>query len=286
MAAKERCIPSCGSQNHILHKFPHPEKEPDRFRTWLYAVGGDLLSLDNNYIHKYRSLCHLHFESSYYTWSKRLAHNAIPTPSTSQPMAEVINLIEAKHVLRSMKFISGKGNAGTVPSITNWLRTVENIELLRDTLFNKNIKSIWARHLNQDPLENFFGSIRSHGVRNTSPTCAAFEAAFASLLVNNLSRNYSKGSNCEDDTCQNFKCFEDLFFYNNDKNECNSCEVDINDILCENMITCFDEKKEDARIFGTLQYVAGYILRQCQKILNCAKIVKKNSLKLIPRAVT
>ncbi|CAH0731403.1 unnamed protein product, partial [Brenthis ino] len=80
MAAKERCcVPSCGSQNHILHKFPHPEKESDRFRTWLCAVGGDLLSLDNNYIHKYRSVCHLHFESSYYTWSKRLAHNAIPT---------------------------------------------------------------------------------------------------------------------------------------------------------------------------------------------------------------
>ncbi|CAG4981894.1 unnamed protein product [Colias eurytheme] len=88
-----------------------------------------------------------------------------------------------------------KGSSGTVPSINNWVKTIENMELLRDKLFyDYKIKSFWCRHLNQDPLENFCGSIRSHRFRINSPSCAAFEAAFASLLVNNMSSNYSRGS--------------------------------------------------------------------------------------------
>lgn len=80
-----------------------------------------------------------------------------------------------------------------------------------DKLINDyNIKSFWCRHLNQDPLENFFGSIRSHGFRNISPSCAAFEAVFASLLVTNLSSNYSSGANCENDFCTTLESFEEL----------------------------------------------------------------------------
>lgn len=110
---------------------------------------------------------------------------------------------QSKNILKSVKFVSATGSAGTVPSINNWLHTVKNMELLRDKLFNEhNMKSLWCRHSNQDPLEFFFGSIRSHGLRNASPTCAAFEAAFASLLINNLSSNYAVGSNCEDDFCR------------------------------------------------------------------------------------
>lgn len=36
-----------------------------------------------------------------------------------------------------MKFVSVTGSAGAVPSINNWLHTVENMELLRDKLFNE-----------------------------------------------------------------------------------------------------------------------------------------------------
>ena len=147
--------------------------------------------------------------------------------------------VQAKVVLKSMTFITSKGSAGTVPSITNWLRTVENMGILREKLFNEyKIKSFWCRHFNQDPLENFFGSIRSHGVRNNSPTCAGFESAFASLLVNNTSSNYSPGSNCEEDFCSRFECFDDLFFSQSKKEE-TQCEVDFN-YLNENIIIDFE----------------------------------------------
>ncbi|CAH2088734.1 unnamed protein product [Euphydryas editha] len=61
----------------------------------------------------------------------------------------------SKKILKSMKFVSITGSAGTVSSINNWLHTIENMEILRDKLFYKhNIKSLWCRHLNQEARSN------------------------------------------------------------------------------------------------------------------------------------
>lgn len=167
-----------------------------------------------------------------------------------------------------MKFvITKKGKSGTVPSITNWLRTVENMELLTEKLLiDHNIKSVWGRHFNQDPLENFFGSIRSHGARNNSPTCAAFEGAFASLLVNNMSSNYSPGSNCEDDYCNIFQSFDELFFSDAEPCTKDRNEIDCDDLFGADMIADYSEKQKNLRIIGLLQYVAGYVLRRSRKV--------------------
>ncbi|XP_063389889.1 uncharacterized protein LOC134675549 isoform X2 [Cydia fagiglandana] len=76
------CVPNCGKtrlDNVILHKFPCPINEADRFRTWIYSVGGDVLSLDNQFIHKYRKVCHIHFKEKYINRSGRLSDIAIPT---------------------------------------------------------------------------------------------------------------------------------------------------------------------------------------------------------------
>lgn len=171
---------------------------------------------------------------------------------------------QAKIVLRTMKFVTMKGGHGTVPTLNNWINTIENIELLREKLFcDYNIKSFWCRHLNQDPLENFFGSIRSHGLRNISPSCAAFEAAFASLLVTNLSSNYSRGSNCEEDFCTMFESFDELFFTKNARSSPGS-EIDINDILNEEIVSDFECKKKNPKIISQLEYVTGYILKKAK----------------------
>lgn len=54
-------------------------KDPERFRTWVYAVGGSILGEDNDTILKLRRICHDHFEPRYHTRSKRISANAIPT---------------------------------------------------------------------------------------------------------------------------------------------------------------------------------------------------------------
>ncbi|XP_069354548.1 uncharacterized protein [Maniola hyperantus] len=92
------CVPGCGLDSEILHKFPNPNKDIDRFRTWLYNVGGDILAKDNEYIYKYRRVCHLHFEVKFHTRSKMLSANAVPTLNLTkfsfvkkQPLIDVTN---------------------------------------------------------------------------------------------------------------------------------------------------------------------------------------------------
>lgn len=72
-------------------------------------------------------------------------------------------------------------------------------------------KYVLTRSFNQDPLENFFSYIRSHGVRNVSPGAKQFSSSFKTLIVNNFMAYHSPFSNCEKDECdfllQNMKTF-------------------------------------------------------------------------------
>ncbi|XP_047039815.1 uncharacterized protein LOC124644475 isoform X15 [Helicoverpa zea] len=77
------CVTFCGLKQKPLHKFPNPDKDPDRFRTWIYNIGGDILSLTDTIIFERRRVCHLHFESKYFTRSKLLSPNAVPTLNLS-----------------------------------------------------------------------------------------------------------------------------------------------------------------------------------------------------------
>ncbi|KAJ8707744.1 hypothetical protein PYW07_011421 [Mythimna separata] len=68
-----------GSDDVTLHMFPDPDNDADRFRTWLYTIGGDILNMDNQKIKNYRKVCDRHFEEKYHVRSKRLSANAVPT---------------------------------------------------------------------------------------------------------------------------------------------------------------------------------------------------------------
>ncbi|KAI5633290.1 hypothetical protein NE865_13993 [Phthorimaea operculella] len=82
------CLSAC-ADNVPLHTFPNPEKEAERFRTWLYNVGGDILSLDNAFIYKRRKLCHHHFEERFHTWTNTLSRNAVPTLHLSDDVIQL-----------------------------------------------------------------------------------------------------------------------------------------------------------------------------------------------------
>ncbi|KAI5633249.1 immunoglobulin domain-containing protein [Phthorimaea operculella] len=104
MSSRKCCVPECKviCGEVPLHTFPNPEKEPDRFKSWLYNVGGDVLSLDNQFIYKRRRVCHNHFEEKYHTWTNTLAVNAVPTLQLSgfrkkaakRPLSDVTNVNE------------------------------------------------------------------------------------------------------------------------------------------------------------------------------------------------
>lgn len=105
---------------------------------------------------------------------------------------------ESLKTLKTMKFINSY-NQGVVPSLTSWIKTIENFKRITKHLNDRGVRSLLLRNINQDALENFFGAIRAHGCSNIMPNAPAFESAFKTLLINNISSPHSVGSNCEKD---------------------------------------------------------------------------------------
>lgn len=96
---------------------------------------------------------------------------------------------KALDVLRNMKYETTK----KIPSIANWITTIQGLQLICKRLLKAGFKYILLRNFNQDPIENFFGSIRSHGLRNINPTPANFISSFKSLVINNFTSTHSVG---------------------------------------------------------------------------------------------
>jgi len=108
---------------------------------------------------------------------------------------------DAIRQLNNIKFIDKKTKKPvSTPSLNNWIITIKGFQKLWATIDKAGIKYLKTRNINQDPLENFFGMIRSHNRRNINPTGFNFESSFKTLLINNLTGKHSIGSNCEEDT--------------------------------------------------------------------------------------
>lgn len=85
------------------------------------------------------------------------------------------------------------------PTILNWVHTLKGFSYLWEKLSGEGISFLCPRNLNQDPLENFFGKIRSHGIRNINPSAASFVNSFKSLIINNFMSNHTSSFNCQSD---------------------------------------------------------------------------------------
>lgn len=108
---------------------------------------------------------------------------------------------EALQVLKTFQFVDSEGRNSRLPSVKNWENTIKGLKIIWGNLQKKGFKFLSLRALNQDPLENFFGCIRSHGVRNIMPSSTLFTSSFKALLVNNFTSSRSVGANCmKDDT--------------------------------------------------------------------------------------
>jgi len=108
--------------------------------------------------------------------------------------------VSAKSVLRNMYYVEkvSRKIVKSVPTLSNWLFTIDGFQKLWKIINEKfDFKILKTRYCNQDPLENFFGQIRSHAVRHTNPTPRQFEDSFITLLVNNIKFISIIGGNCE-----------------------------------------------------------------------------------------
>jgi hypothetical protein len=86
------------------------------------------------------------------------------------------------------------------PCLKNWIFSLRGLIYLTPQLLKKKNRYFAPRRFNQDPVENFFSCIRSHGVRNTNPKCFSFISSCKSLIVNNFVSPHSAGANCIPDT--------------------------------------------------------------------------------------
>lgn len=137
-------------------------------------------------------------------------------------------------ILSTMQFVGKNGKAVRVPTLKNWSTTIRGkliykhlkfkivrngiinfyflgFQTLSKILWNKGIKSLLPRHLNQDSLECFFGAVRSVGC--LKPTCSIFISFYETLLLNNLVSSHSLGANCEDFNEESLMSYKHLFSF-------------------------------------------------------------------------
>lgn len=200
------------------------------------------------------------FDSVNGSYKKKQHAKPLLGPATPKSIHKK-TLSEAIGIFKSMKFVTSDGKQESGPTVANWVWTLTGIQILLKKLQSEfGINSVWLRHLNQDPLENFCGAVRSHGCRNINPACDQFESAFATLLINNLNSVHIRGKNCKDDFCD---ALHALVINENAEKPSSTSTVDLSTIVDINF-TPIEEKQSDPRKIGPLQYISGYLLKKAK----------------------
>lgn len=104
--------------------------------------------------------------------------------SSTSPHLDLFN--EMRVFFTEMKFLGARSKP---PSQDGWLRTMNAIERIFKCLKKYYINTLCVRRLNQDPLENCFGCIRSNCGCNPNPTSVQFIAALKTSIITNLINN-------------------------------------------------------------------------------------------------
>ncbi|PZC70657.1 hypothetical protein B5X24_HaOG215315 [Helicoverpa armigera] len=63
----------------VLHKFPNPSIESERFKKWVQSVGDTVKKFDDIFIYNNRRVCRRHFAPVFHYPKNRLSKLAIPT---------------------------------------------------------------------------------------------------------------------------------------------------------------------------------------------------------------
>jgi hypothetical protein len=110
---------------------------------------------------------------------------------------------DAKRKLQTWKFVSSEGTVikRQPRCLTGWITSITGIEFVWRTLQSTGFAFLETRALNQDPLENLFGSVRANCGSNVNPTVPQFVGALKTCIINDLSFKdfHLQGTNCEND---------------------------------------------------------------------------------------
>nr|CAI5845827.1 unnamed protein product [Callosobruchus analis] len=132
-----------------------------------------------------------------------------------------------------------------IPSFTNWMYSLHSLIYLTKHLLAVGFKYVCPGNFDQDPVENYFSCIRSHGVGYVNPTCFAFVNANKSLLLNNLVFKHSLGKRSPFEPPQIPQTIQPSI---------------VQDVYLEPYVTA---------------YIAGYVLKNIMKVRHCQECTKR-----------
>ncbi|XP_036139614.1 uncharacterized protein LOC118648110 isoform X2 [Monomorium pharaonis] len=182
-------------------------------------------------------------------------------------------------LLSNMRYVDPKTKQPVkcIPSLKNWIFTLRGFRKIWKIANNAGMQFLKTRNINQDPLENFFGMIRSHGRRNINPSCSQFCGSFKTLLINNLTSKQSMGSNCENkndgDLLFTLKQFVTNVSHENNTEEIEEDYIQSHQIAHETIVHKSSHKNGQV-------YVAGWIAKKIlslKQFKNCPEC-KQNLL--------
>lgn len=181
---------------------------------------------------------------------------------------------KAFQMVRNWKFNrllkNGQVKESKPPSQLGWLISLNAIRGIWAYMRSKGCEVLRPRSLNQDPLENLFGSIRSGCGCNDNPSAFHFIGSLKAQILNNLFHT-AHSTNCEADeidVLSNLRSF--LESDSVEKSISQRYEGPFN-IISE--VSTIDNIEADV-IHGntgtfSVAYVAGYILKGLYKRLTC-----------------
>ena len=104
-------------------------------------------------------------------------------------------------MLARMRFVNketGKPVTKQPSCLENLIKTIRGFKKLWYRLKELGLTRLKTRHINQDPLENFFSLVRGFSA-DRKPTCYHFIGIFKALVINTITQYHSRGANCQDD---------------------------------------------------------------------------------------
>lgn len=170
---------------------------------------------------------------------------------------------EAIKVFESMSCSRPNRRHYVPPTFKNWVHTLKGFSYLWQKVQNVGFKFLCTRNFNQDPLENFFGALRSHGSRNVNPDCHSFRNSFKALIINNYVSAHSPVANCEADELLGLSTLHNFF----STKEINTWEQSV-EIPMETLeLTACETSSK-------LTYIAGYIAKKVLKSIHVCKVCR------------
>lgn len=172
-------------------------------------------------------------------------------------------LNEMYDFIQNLQIFNSQGRNVTSKAkfLKSWLVTINGIKKLWEELKRVGFKYLMTRRVNQDCLENFFGSVRQQGGNCINPTPIQFERAFKKLFCQNYF--HSENTNCANDFDHLLTKFKDL-----------NCNVEDDEGEQQEKhipftISDTDYRNEPLLAQNAFTYVCGYLVKKALVVHSC-----------------